>query len=391
MQRASAAAFLQAGSVEGAAQVVGLEPHVLRAHLHELEQRAARRGWAPGSDMTKPVPSGFFTKGVSTLYGRDGEVRGQWVKSQADPDNKYAALLEAMATIVEPLRGAHEPVDEPKLKATSAGGMLTKDLLNVIPLGDPHFGMFAWAAETGDNFDLKIAERDLSAAIEQLVDLAPPADECLIINLGDFFHTDNSSNQTARSHNALDVDGRWSKVLSVGIRAMRRVIDLALRKHRRVRVIVEIGNHDDHSAVMLALCLANYYERDKRVTVDTSPAKFHWYRFGANLIGTTHGDTAKPDKLGAIMATDRPRDWGETKHRYWYTGHVHHDSLREYPGVIVETFRTLAAADAWHTAAGYRSGRDLKLDVLHREYGRIMRHTRGLPQIRAGAAKGAVS
>jgi hypothetical protein len=162
---------------------------------------------------------------------------------------------------------------------------------------------------------------------------------------------------------------------------MRRIIDKAKEKHDMVTVICEIGNHDDQSAVMLALCLSLYYENDPRVTVDTSPALFHWYRFAENLIGVTHGDKVKPQNLGPIMASDRKQDWGETTYRYWYTGHVHHDSLKEYPGVTVETFRTLAPRDAWHHGQGYRSGQDMKCDTIHAKYGRINRHIVGIRQI----------
>lgn len=376
LQRTSAEAFVRLGSIAAAAAELRLSPLQLRAHLSELERRAAARGWSPGSDMTKTTPPGFHVKGVSTLYGPEGEVRGQWVKTQKDPDDRLAALADAVQALAEPFAGLHEPVPPPAL--------VDADLLAVYPMGDPHFGMLSWALETGEDFDLKIAEGDLVRAVDHLVGLAPAAAEALIVNLGDFFHTDNATNRTARSGHALDVDSRWAKILGVGIRAMRRVIDRALEKHARVRVICEIGNHDDHSAIMLALCLANYYEHDKRVTVDTSPSKFHWYRFGANLIGVTHGDTVKAHALGPIMAADQAQAWGETKHRFWYCGHVHHDSAREFPGVMVESFRTLAARDAWHHGQGYRSGRDMKLDILHREHGRICRHSVGIPALRGG-------
>jgi hypothetical protein len=390
-ERGLVTALAEAGSLAAAAERAGITPREFRGHLAELERRAASRGWAPEHDMKKTTPDGYHVKGVSTYYGakrngrevvlgEDGapvmEPRGQWVKTQRDAEQKYAALVEAVQGIAEPFRGAADPVTAPAI--------VSADYLNVIPLGDPHLGMYAWAQETGNDFDLAIAEGSLVAAVDHLIALAPPAEECLIIDLGDFFHSDTSENRTARSGHALDVDTRWSKVLLAGIRTMRRCIDRALEKHKRVRVIVEIGNHDDHSSVMLALCLANYYEREPRVIIDTSPAKFHWHRFGKVLIGVTHGDTVKPDKLGPIMACDRPQDWGETLHRYWYTGHVHHDSLKEYPGVIVETFRTLAARDAWHHAAGYRSGRDLKLDVIHREHGRVNRHIVGITQVWPG-------
>ncbi len=218
-------------------------------------------------------------------------------------------------------------------------------------------------------------------AVDQLVELAPPAKQALIVSVGDFFHTDNSTNRTMANGNPLDVDTRWSKVLSVGIRTMRRLIDRALEKHQKVRVICEIGNHDHHTSIMLALCLDQFYSNNERVEVDTSPDAFHWHRFGKNLIGVTHGDKTKHHDLPNIMACDRREDWGATLHRYWYTGHVHHDQTKEYAGCKVETFRTLAPRDAWHNAAGYRSGQDMKCIVLHREYGEVLRHTVGIQQI----------
>ena len=162
---------------------------------------------------------------------------------------------------------------------------------------------------------------------------------------------------------------------------MRRIIDRALEKHREIHVICEIGNHDDHSAIMLALCLDQYYENNPRVFIDTSPETFHWFRFGENLIGVTHGHNTKPAQLPGIMAHDRKKDWGDTSFRYWYVGHVHHESVKEYPGVVVETFRTLASRDAWTHQSGYRSGQDMRVDVLHKKYGRVTRHIVGIEQI----------
>ena len=83
------------------------------------------------------------------------------------------------------------------------------------------------------------------------------------------------------------------------------------------------------------------------------------------------------------MATDRASDWGETRFRYWLTGHVHHMSGKEYPGCIVETFRTLAPRDAHAHAAGYRSDRDMQMLVHHKKHGRINRHTVGIEQLTA--------
>lgn len=319
------------------------------------------------------IPTGHIVKGVSSLLDGQGKLIAQWVKTKDGSGDPVAMLLEAMKDIdcwsgkSEPSPWLARPVDD--------------DLMCIYPMGDPHIGMFAWGAETGANHDVKIAERDLYTAVDHLVQLAPHAKRALIVSVGDFFHADNRGNTTTGG-TPVDSDGRWPKVLAAGIRLMRRVIDRALEKHEQVTVICEIGNHDWHTSIVLATCLAQFYEREPRVTIDTSPAKFHWYRFGANLIGTTHGDTVKLDELGGVMACDRPHDWGETKHRYWLTGHIHHTTVKELKGCIVESFRTLAPADAWHRGQGYRSGQEMTCLVMDKQDGVINRHTVGIAQIR---------
>lgn len=374
MQQVCAEELVRCGSVAVAAAALQLTPNQLRAHLDELQRRAATRGYAPGSDMTKPTPSGFHVKGVSTFYDGDGNVKGQWVKTNKDQDEKYQMLLDAMSTIADRWTGLAEPVAAPT--------MTDDDLLCVYPMGDPHIGMFSWASETGHNFDLAIAERDLYTAVDHLVDLAPPAKHGLLVNVGDFYHADNR-NSTTTGGTPVDSDGRWPKVMSVGVRLMRRMIDRALEKHEHVTIINSNGNHDWHGSIMLAICLAQFYEREPRVTVETAPTKCHYYRFGKVLIGATHGDTIKLAELGGVMACDRAEDWGDTFYRYWLTGHIHHDTVKELKGCIVESFRTLAPSDAWHKGQGYRSGRDMKLLVMHREHGQIMRHVVGINQIHA--------
>lgn len=338
------------------------------------EYLAARQGVSPDHDMTRAVPDGFHVRGISTLYDGDGNIRAQWVKSGLDHDDHLRLLRDAVEVLAEPFRGLAEPIAAPD--------HLDADLLAAYVMGDPHVGMYAWALETGDDFDLRVAEDDLLTAVDQLVAVAPAAEQGLVVNTGDFYHADNSSNRTARSGNALDVDTRYAKVLATGVRVMRRIVDRALQRHARVRVINAIGNHDDHSSLMLSLCLAAYYEREPRVEVDTSPAKFHWVRHGDCLIGVTHGDTVKLTQLPGVMSVDRARDWGETEHRHWYTGHVHHDSLTEFPGVTVETARTLAPRDAYAAGAGYRAGQDLKCDTWHRLDGRVQRNIIGIRQVR---------
>lgn len=310
---------------------------------------------------------GMFVKGRSVLLDSEGNVKLQWVKTDKKFDD------ESMRAIVEDLCS-----DIPKLPSIKYEGQKAKtaDLLTVYPMGDPHFGLFSWneETETGD-FDLKIAERDLCEAMERLVSSSPASEYALVANLGDFFEADSMEGVTMRSRHKLDTDSRWLKVLRTGIRALIRCIQCALMKHKHVSVICAIGNHDDHSAMFLMTLLSHLFENEKRLTIFDAPTIKHYYRFGKVLIGVHHGHTIKMHDLPMQMATDRKQDWGETDHKYWWTGHIHQDRKIEKDGVLVESARTLAARNAWAAQMGYRSGRDAKAIVYHKEFGEIERHT----------------
>jgi hypothetical protein len=291
-------------------------------------------------------------------------VKLQWVKESQQgltPDTIAAAIRDAL-------------LDVPKYKATAAPAHVAKDLLSVYPIGDHHTGMYAWGEEVGADYDLKTAERLLVAAVNHLVELAPPSENAVIVDVGDFTHYDTIRNETVRSHNTLDADSRYHAMIRVTLRLLIACVDAALAKHKTVTLICAPGNHNDMGAAWMIESLALYYAREKRVKVLAKAGKFFYYEFGNVLLGITHGDTGKPEKLAGVMAADQSEAWGRTRHRHWLTGHVHNKSVLDLPGVTWETFRTLAPADAWSHAAGYRSGRDMQTIVYHRKHGEVARH-----------------
>jgi len=365
-QRRYIEAVQEHGGIDQAAKALGVNNNTISSALYFARKKAALQGIAPEQDMTHEAPNPFVVKGVSTYYGKDGEKRGQWVKTALDRSKAEEVIRQFVTDLAQEAKGLSPIVKPP---------MFTSDeLLAVYPMGDPHFGMYAWAEEAGEDFDLDIAEQLTKAAIDRLVASAPPAKVGLVLELGDFFHSDNDSNQTARNHNALDVDTRWARVMQIGLRAMVYTVIRGLEKHEQIVVRIVKGNHDTHSSFALALALDAFFHNNPRVVVDLSPATFWYYEFGKVLIGATHGDTTKMPALPGVMACDRPEAWGRTSFRYWYQGHIHHQDRKEFPGCVVEAFRTLAARDAWHAGQGYRAGRDMNLIVHHRQYGEIERH-----------------
>lgn len=354
------------GSQRKAAKALGCAKSNVDQAIASATRKAALSGYAPEHDMQHPAPRPFSVKGVSTLYGADGKVLTQWVKTKLDESQAEEAIREFVDYLVQEARGLSPIVKTPSKSLD--------DLLAIYPFGDPHIGMYAWARESGEDFDLVEAERLTLGAVDSLVESAPPAKTAILIPLGDVFHANDQSNVTPGHKHQLDVDSRYPKVIGVGIKTFRYAVLRALEKHEKVIVRIEPGNHDPEAKWALAFALDAYFENNPRVEIDLTPSKFWFYKFGKVLIGTTHGDTVKHDHLPGIMAADKPEEWGSTKHRYWYTGHVHHQAVREYPGVVCESFRTLAAKDAYSAGHGYRAGRDMRCIILHKEHGEVARH-----------------
>lgn len=309
---------------------------------------------------------------LSTNYDGDGQVTQQWVTERPEDVVRQEAWSEYAKALAEDL-----PRAVPCARPTGS----LSDLLACYPVGDHHLGMLAWKHETGASYDLDIGEKLLCQATDYLMEAAPPCKRALIVFLGDFMHYDSFEPVTPTSRNQLDADGRYPKMVRAAVRSMRYMVEAALVRHGEVHVIVEIGNHDLSSSIFLMECLRSIYENEPRITVDTSPKHYHYFRFGSVLIGTHHGHGTKMENLPLIMATDVPKDWGASTHRYIWTGHLHTSrklitqSQVDATGCDVEQFRVLPPADSWASQKGYRAIRDMKAIVMHAEYGEIARHT----------------
>ncbi|MBK6920538.1 MAG: metallophosphoesterase [Deltaproteobacteria bacterium] len=342
--------------------------------------RDAARNLTP--HLEDSVPPGFRIKGMSVLRDADGHVRLSWAKTTREADDPY----ETARMISEGLADGGglktlPPITPPDRECD--------DLLSVYPLGDPHIGLYCWAEECGESFDLQTAIDQYLAVASILFRRAPVGSDALLIDLGDFYHADDPQYRTSSGRHVVDVDTRYGKVIPAGFDIMATLVDAALQQHRRVHVWCLRGNHDDKTTLALRGYLQGRYANNPRVVLDATPGKFHYLEFGANLLGATHGDSLKGKRgrtLHEIMTTDQRAAWGRTRHAKWFVGHVHHESTSEVGDCRVETYRTLAPKDAWHAASGYRSGRDTRLEIFHREHGESERHILSIGEIQAAMA-----
>lgn len=349
-------ALIEHKTVAGAAKSLGLHRTTVSEGLAKLKK------------STPEAFEHFAVAGMSYLYDADGNLKSQSVRISP----KKEQSLESLRDSIYEGFSSNLPKISPKIKEVK--GKIKDYLLSVYPLGDPHFGLHVWGEQCGVDFDLKEAKRLLFEGIKKLVQASPESETGVLLSLGDTIHINDKTNKTPAHKHDLDADSRYQKIMVASVEAFRHAIELMLTRHQKVIVKIIPGNHDPESHLCLAMALSAYYSNTSRVHVDLSPAR-HWYhRFHSTLIGATHGDQSKPAQLPGVMSVDRSEDWGQTKYRYWLTGHLHTEIVREYAGCTVETFRTIAPQDSYAEAHGYRSGRDMRCIVYHADHGEIARY-----------------
>jgi hypothetical protein len=358
------------GSQRAAAEKLGLSRGTVGNVVKAAKARAARSGWAPDCDLTHLVPDGYRVKGTSTLYGEDGKPKLQWVKSQVDQSAQERIFREAAAAMAETL---------PRVHAVEAPAKTDAALCNVYTLTDCHVGMLASKKETLDaDWDLKIAERTLTAAFCHMVNSSPQASVGLVAQLGDWLHSDGSGGLlpvTPQHGHVLDQDGRFTKIVGASIRILRRIIDFALERHEKVVVLMAEGNHDMASSIWLRAMFAALYENEPRVHVIDSALPYYVYQHGETMLAFHHGHLKKNDDLPLLFASQFPKIWGNTVKRYCSTGHRHHLDEKEHSGMTVIQHPTLAARDAYAARGGWLSERSATAITYHSKFGQVARNT----------------
>lgn len=345
------------------ARKYGISDRVIRIRKAKL----AKKGVGHGRDVSHLVPDGYKIKGTSSLVDEFGNTKLQWVKTDTDAERQ----VELMKAVIEGMKSEITPVAP--VKAVRA--KRDDKLLNLYTVSDFHLGMLAWADESGDDWDMKIAEDLFSRWFDAAFQKAPDAGTGVINLLGDLAHFDSLDAVTPASGHVLDADTRYQKLVRYMIRMVRRVVGMALVKHKNVRLLIVQGNHDESGMIWLAEMFSTLYDNEPRVFVDTSPDVYKMVQHGKTTLFFHHGHKARFDAIEPVMIAKFRKAFGESVYSYAHIGHLHHQKIVESRNMIVEQHRTLAAKDAYASRGGWMSGRSANVITYSAEYGEVARLT----------------
>ena len=352
------------GSARAASAELGMNIGGASETYVAVKRKAAKFGYAPEHDFTRPVPDGFIAKGVSTYYNAEGKPSGQWVKASLS----HEALVDAMREAIEGFKG-----DIDQASPIVAPVASDEHLCNLYTFTDYHLGMLAWHKEGGSDWNISIAERTIIAALQQMIEQSPKAHTAIINIQGDFLHTDGKTPVTPASKHVLDADSRFPKIRKSAIRVIRSMVNMSLHRHQEVHLIIAEGNHDEEASGWLADLFSVHYEEEPRVTVNDSVLPFYVFEWGNTMLGIHHGHKVKNESLPLLFAAQFPQEWGRTNRREIHCGHRHHRDEKEYNGVTVVQHPTLAARDAYAARGGWIADRAAWAITYHKKYGAVGR------------------
>lgn len=358
-------AYVQYRSQIKAAKVLGVNKSAIQGAIARAQRNAALRGFAPKHDLTHPVAPTQIVTGVSSMYGADGELRAQWVKSSADQVQIEERIREAIEALKETV-----PKTRPvaPLKAKRA-----PELLNLHILTDYHLGAKSWHEETGEDWDIAIAEDLLVRWFTCAIENAPPASIGVLAQLGDFLHWDGYDAVTPTSKHLLDADTRFQKLVRVAIRSLRRIVSMMLQKYDHVHLIFADANHDPAGGAWEREMFAAFYADEKRITVDNSADTYYCLEHGLTSLFFHHGHKRKPNAVDDVFVAKFREVFGRTKFSYAHLGHMHHDHLIETNLMTVEQHRTMAAKDAYASRGGWMAGRGAPVISYSSKFGEVGR------------------
>lgn len=321
--------------------------------------------------------AGLAVKGKTTLVDAEGRIITQHVMERTEDSVQAAALAAAVEALKEGL---------PRLPPAPAPSQVSADLLNMYAITDSHFGMLSWGEETGSDYDLRIAEQLLLDWFAAAIRASPDAHTGLLAQIGDLMHHDALESVTPAHRHVLDADSRLQKVIRIVIRTVRRVIDMLLRKHQHVHVVMASGNHDPASSAWLREMLAAMYENEPRISVDNSPALYYVYEWGRTGLFFHHGHRRGLVGVDSTLAGMFREAFGRCAYSYAHIGHRHSDEGKRSALMYVEQHETLAAPDAYASGGGWWSGRSAKVITYSKQHGEVGRSILR-PEMVVGAAE----
>lgn len=398
----------------------GLTPEQVREAHAALDRYGTQQAAADALGISRPAFQNRLRKKIDPAILEAAEAGGIedvstlshfWKISKDENGNGYSLFVKnpdtgAAISLADMVRetiatiDAAAPITLPPRPVPGGEHLLTIDLADV------HFLKLCVKTETGYEYNRQMARHRVIEGTRALLKMAEPmgVGRILFVLGNDILHTDNPRSTTT-SGTYQDSDGSLFQGFSDAALAITEAIDEAA-KVAEVDLIHCMSNHDWTFGWALSQAIAARYRasagRVNATPYNLSEAHRKYYRFGNNLLGLTHGDGAKEEKLYGLMVKEARQHISECSNLYWYLHHVHH-KMRKKRGedgpyqkekdhngltvvtsgqpwiegehVEIEYVRSPSPPDGWHDRNGFVNRQAVECFLHHPTLGQRARFT----------------
>jgi predicted phosphodiesterase len=301
---------------------------ILQRNSKELfteEELLEIHGFDPKEFKIKHVTSNEWT-----TPGEDTQFYNYQSKISVIPitgeEKTQADFLESLAKEVTPVQ----------IKQTNFG----KNNV-IIALSDMHFG--------------ETTMEDLQVKLEEIQEtLKKGYKEVVIMNAGDFFHSDDMFSSRTIAGTVLEtVD--MVRAVEDAKTFMHAVFTSAQENAEHVSYRYVAGNHSSFEYFFNEYLIVKYPQVTVHQHNDLSTA----FMIDNVLIALAHGHKIKKNNLSQVISYEYRELWGRASEVHCFTGHFHQLESQSLNGVIVHQLGTPKRADAYERQNGWVASRKL--------------------------------
>ena len=284
--------------------------------LHGFDPKEFRIKHVTSNEWTTPQEDGQF-------YNYQSKIS---VVPIADDEKAQTEFIETLKREVEPV----------KTKQINFG----KNNV-IVALSDMHFG------------ETKL--RDLQEKLIEITQtLQKGYNKVVIMNAGDFFHSDDMFSSRTISGTVLETVDMVAAVNDAKA-FMDTVFRSALENANEVEYQYVAGNHSSFEYFFNEYLIVKYPEAKIVQHNELSTA----FMLDNVLIALAHGHKIKKNNLSQVISYEYRELWGKASEVHCFTGHYHQLESQTLNGVIVHQLGTPKKADTYERQNGWIASRKL--------------------------------
>ena len=333
-------------------------------------------------ELKKRIEYNLFSKALEDNNFDPHNWSNGWLKGSKDENGMSVSIHlknDMHLTKYEDIRD--EMIEEMKKYAPKYPELNREPIkdwhLLIIDCADIHIWKLAMSDETGNDYNIDIAESRCIEAVNSILHKAQgfEIEKILFVIGNDVLHIDHPHWHTT-ANTPQDTDRQWWYMFKRAKQLYIKLIE-TLITHADVDIVFNPSNHDYTSGFYLADTIGSWFSQNSHVSFDIDIKHRKYYTYWKNLLGTTHWDGAKEQDLVYLMANEA-KDWSTTEYRYWYLHHIHHhkkikyQSWKDYIGCTLEYLRSPSEADGWHDRNWYVGAKKaIEGFIHHKEDGQV--------------------